>query len=118
MVEQSFEGPLPHPDTLHKYDEEERALILAAYRDGTLGESERQTLIIKDYIKAMRASSRRETFNAVGVVVGQLVIIGLGVWAFVATGNPLPLALPGASVIGSIVVSVRRGGTPKEDERR
>lgn len=104
-----YEGPLPHPDILHQYDEEERALILDAYRAATVGESARLDRIVEGDISASKSAGRREAFKIMCSTATNLAVMGLSIWAFVATGNPLSLALPAASVIGSIVVTVRAG---------
>jgi hypothetical protein len=113
-----YEGPLPHPDILHQYDEEERALILDAYRAATVGESARLDRIVEGDIRASKSAGRREALKIMCSTATNLAVMGLSVWGFVVTGNPLSLAIPGASVIGSIVITVRGDKRPKDDERQ
>lgn len=81
-------------------------MILEAYRVATVGESSRLDRVVENDIRASKAADRRNAAKLASNFIVNLVIVGASVWAFVATGNPLPLALPGASVISSVVVSI------------
>lgn len=107
-----------HPNTLYQYNEKERALILDAYRAATVGESARLDRIAESDICASKSAARREAFKVAGNVAINLAIVVMPVWAFAVTGNPLPLALPCASVVGNVIVSVRRRSVSQGGGRR
>ena len=83
-----------------------------------MGESARLDRLVEAEIRATRAASRRETLKVVGNIAINLAIILGSFWMFVESGNPLSLALPGASLIGSIVITVRRDRRSRKDGGR
>lgn len=111
-VASSWSGLLPRPEDFSKYDVHVQEKMLAWNDAQILDESKRNDRLVNAEVK-QGYISLVFTF-----VINTLIIVGVLI-AFVVTNNPnvfWAFTLPGASVVGNVVISVKDKGKSKDQK--